>query len=83
MIVRERFQPLVVGINTTVQITEQALGGFVCQTSGTITVTNSRGDIILNAFPVAGGATYSLPFYLGHNGGYITTAGGASGTAGV
>jgi hypothetical protein len=85
MVIQERYAPLVVGVNATVTINNQAVAGFVCQTAGTVTLTSAAVDgapavTILSAFPVTAGVYYPLPFFLGKNGGTFTTAGGASGT---
>lgn len=88
MVIQERYAPLVVGVNATVTINNQSVGGFVCQTTGTITLVAAEVDgkpslTILSAFPVTAGVYYPLPFFLGKNGGTFTTAGGASGTLGL
>lgn len=83
MIIEERYKPVVVGVNSTYTIPDgvQAIAGFACVTSGTLTVVNQRGVTILNAIPVTAGVYLPLPFYLETgSGGRATTAGGASGT---
>ena len=85
MVIQERYAPLVVGVNSTVTINNQAIGGFVCQTSGTGTLialatAESPALTILTAFPVTAGVYYPFPWFLGISGGTFTTAGGASGT---
>lgn len=85
MHVQEFYVPLAVAANTTTPLASLQLGGFLCVTSGTITVVaNASGGqparTIINAFPVSAGIYYPLPFYLGTEGGVFTTAGGASGT---
>lgn len=87
-IVRERYAPVVVAANSTVAITSNSTGCFLCQVSGTITLTTNAQDgkaatTLLNAFPVTAGIYYPLPFYLSANGGSFTTAGGAAGLLGV
>lgn len=68
-----------VGVNATVTLNGVGIGGFASITAGTITITRIDGFVVLNAFPVAAGQWYFLPFITGH-GAQFTTAGGASGT---
>jgi hypothetical protein len=82
-IVTERFNPLAVGVNSTSNITGAAVGGFLAYTNGTVTITKSDGTVVVNALPVTAGVFHPIPFYIGHNGGTVTTAGGASGVLGV
>lgn len=80
MIVSERYQPLTVGVNSTVVINKNSIGGFLCQVGGTITITNSTGSVTyINVFPVTAGVYYPIPIYLNHNTSWFTTASGASG----
>ncbi len=85
---QERYQPILVGVDATVPINSDSVGGFLCKTAGTITVTkvnelSGANVTIINAHPVSAGIYYPLPFFLGSNGGTFTAAGGASGTLGV
>jgi len=83
MFVQERYTPQVVAANTTVPL-GNSIAGFVCTSSGTITIVNSVGVTLLSAFPVTGGQIYSFPWYLGTSGkSTFTTAGGAAGVLGV
>ena len=82
-VVQERYNPVVVGANSTVTFTSNNVGGFLCQVSGTITLVANQYDSVptttlLNAFPVVAGIYYPLPFYVGKNGGSFTTAGAVS-----
>lgn len=81
--IHERYNPEVIGVNSTVTLTADAIGGFLCKTAGTITVVDGRGTTVVNAYPVTAGVYYPMPFFLERPGGTITTAGGASGTMGV
>jgi len=86
--VRERYTPVPVAANATVAITSSSIGGFLCVTSGTITIVANPQDgkvatTIVSAFPVTSGFYYPFPFYLSSNGGSVTLAGGASGTLGI
>lgn len=78
--VQERYTPEVVGVDTTITLTSDSIGGFLAVTAGTITVVDGAGTTVVNALPVAAGGYYPLPFYLQRVGGTFTTAGGASGT---
>lgn len=88
--VTERYSPVVVGVNATVASNSaNSLGGFLCVTSGVISLTNnsnlqgtSQTLTLFTNFPVQAGVYYPLPFRV--NGGYTFTAGGgASGVLGV
>lgn len=84
---QERYSPVVVGVDSSVPLTGSAVGGFLCKTAGTITITENDEQggtrIIVNAVPVTAGIYTPIPFYLSPYGGTVTTAGGASGTLGV
>ena len=85
---QERYQPNLIGVNGTFKIEGDSIGGCLCATAGTITVTkvneiSGANVTIINAHPVTAGVYYPLPFLLGSNGGTFTAAGGASGTLGV
>lgn len=82
MKIEERYTPVVVGVNATVRVYGQQIGGFIAVTSGTITIVDNGGVTILSALPVTAGVYYPLPMYLknGSQQATFTTAGGASGT---
>jgi hypothetical protein len=88
--VTERYSPVVVGVNATVSsLSVNSLGGFLCVTSGVISLANvsvlqgvSEALTLFTNFPVQAGVYYPLPFRV--NGGYsLTAGGGASGVLGV
>lgn len=87
MHVQERYTPKPVAANSTVTISGSGVGGFLCTTSGTITLVRDDGQgattTLVNAMAVTAGVYYPLPFYLGPTGGTFTTAGGAVGCLGV
>ena len=83
MIIKERYQPQPVGVNATVAISGESIGGFLCLTAGTVTLTSNQNGAVITALPVTAGVYVPLPFYLGVAGGTFTTAGGASGTLAV
>ena len=83
---RLRYNPVQIGAGATVQITRTSIGGFLCTTSGTLTVVKHDGDgtttTIINGLPVTAGNWVDLPFYLPF-GGTATSAGGAIGVLAV
>lgn len=83
MDVKERYDPKVIGLNGTITLHADAIGGFLAKTAGTITVVDGYGTTIIDAHPVTAGGYFPMPFYLGRAGGVITLAGGASGVLGV
>lgn len=83
MIIKERYQPEPVGVNATETISGESIGGFLCLTAGTITITSNTMGNVITALPVTAGVYVPLPFYIGVAGGTITTAGGASGTLAI
>ncbi len=87
-VIQERYNPIVVGANSTVTIHGNNIGGFLCTATGTITLVANAADgkpqtTLLNAFAVTAGIYYPLPFYLGRNGGTFTTASSGAGLLGV
>lgn len=85
--IKERYSPIVLAANGSATLTGSMVGGFLCITSGTITITGltdaGASRTIVNALPVTAGVYYPIPFYIGEKGGTVTLAGGASGTLGV
>jgi hypothetical protein len=88
MNVQERYSPYPVAANTTIQMSANAVGGFLCIATGTITIVrNASGSqpslTVVAAFPVAAGTYYPMPFYMGTEGFSFTTSLTASGVLGV
>jgi hypothetical protein len=88
MVIRERYDPVVIGANSTYDIKRSSIGCFLCTTTGTITLSTKAVEgeaavTLLSAMPVTAGVYYPLPFFLGVNGGIFTTGGGAIGVLGV
>lgn len=88
MVIQERYSPIPIAANTTVQVSGNTVGVFVCTTSGTLTVVSNAYDgkpttTLINALAVTAGVIYPIPFFLGSQGGTVTTAGGAVGLLGV
>lgn len=79
MLIKERYRPVAVGVNATVPFTFQTIGGFLCLTSGTLTVTREDGGTLFTGLPVTAGQFVRIPFYIGARGGTVTTASNASG----
>lgn len=89
MAIREMYTPVPIAANGTARLDPSIIqvAGFLCQTSGTITIVNARGITLLNAFPVTAGVYLPIPMSLRTGGNntsatnaVITLAGGASGT---
>lgn len=82
--VQERYQGLLMGVNAVVATPANSIGGFLCKTSGTITIVRgfSNPVTVVDTFPITAGVYYPMPFELGSRGGTVTLAGGASGTLG-
>ncbi len=59
-----------------------SIGGFLCVTAGTITVTRADGLTVIAAFPLTAGTWVPIPFYLGA-GATIQLGAGCSGTLAV
>lgn len=82
-----RYNPVPIAANSTVQITGSRIGGFLCTTSGTLTIVRNNEDgtttTLINALAVTAGQWTPLPFYLSSHGGSATTAGGGVGVLGV
>ncbi len=84
MFIRERYTAYPMGVNATLKVTRQSVGGFLAKTAGTITIVDDDGRTIVDAHPVAVGLYYPLPFmFQAETGATVTLAGGASGTLGV
>ena len=70
--------PLVVGAGDTVTIRGAFIQGFICTTTGTITINrteaNGSSTTLVNALPVTAGQWVDIPMYLGINGGTIVSA---------
>lgn len=82
-----RWNALPIAANSTVQITGSRVGGFLCTTTGTLTIVRNNDDgtttTIVNALAVTAGTWTFIPFLLGNHGGTATTAGGGVGTLAV
>lgn len=81
MNVKEAYTPYPLAADATLSVQGPQMGGFLCVTGGTLTVTDSAGTVEVNALPVTAGIYYPIPIrFGGAGGGVVTLAGGASGT---
>lgn len=88
--VRERYRAEPMGVNATLNFPpNNQIAGFIAKTSGTITVTDAAGRVLVDAIPVTAGVYLPLPLIIadkiasaatGAHQAVITLAGGASGT---
>lgn len=79
MVIQERYNYRPMGVNDTLNINGHNVSGFVCTTSGTLTLTDGSGTAVLTAFPVTAGTTHRFPLILNQINGTVALAGGASG----
>jgi hypothetical protein len=80
MIVKEYYGAKPMGANAT-QNTGVAIAGFLATVSGTLTVTDADGTVLVNAVPVTAGTYTRIPLLFNTSaGGKVTLAGGAAGT---
>lgn len=78
--VNERYSAMPIAANGNFGVVSaNQVGGFACVTSGTLTLTNGKGLVIISGFPVTAGVYHPLPFYTS-DGFVVQLAGGASGT---
>lgn len=83
--VRESFNGIPMGANTSFTIRGSHMGGFLAKTSGTISVVSKDSlgitDLTLvDAVPVTAGIYTPIPLNFPAINGTVTLAGGASGT---
>lgn len=84
-LVRERFRPKLMAADATQEVKGPSLGGFLCKTTGTITVSyiDAAGSTIkmVDAVPVTAGVYTPIPILSPNKVGYtVVLASGASGT---
>lgn len=79
--VAERYTPHPMAANASTTVGGTGLGGFLAVTSGTLTVTDANGTVLVNAVPVTAGVYTPMPLRSRTSQGYVVQlAGGASGT---
>lgn len=74
--------PLQVPASATTPINNQNIGGFFATGAGTVTIngtTDLGAPFVVVSFTATANTWYSLPFYIGPNGGTIVTGVGATG----
>lgn len=81
-LVQERFVLLAMAANASAIVGTQ-IGGFLATVSGTLTVTDANGSVIVNAVPVTAGVFTPLPFLLPTAKNTVQLAGGAAGTLAI
>jgi hypothetical protein len=76
----KKYKPILVGAGATVKFDSSYVGGFLCTTGGSITITRNNQDgtttTLLTAFAVVatGGLNFiEIPMFIGYNGGTITS----------
>lgn len=77
---------LLVGASTTTPLRCNSIGGLFCTGAGTFTITGTddQGNVVpIVAFTGTANTWYDLPFWLGANGGSITTGAGATATIAI
>lgn len=69
--------PILVGAGATVEFNSSCLVGFLCTTTGTITIRRLDKDgstVLVNALPVTAGDWVDIPMVIGTGRGNITSA---------
>lgn len=80
---QERYTPSNLAINEVRTIYSDQVGGFLCKTSGAISINKIYGGaLIVDTIPVTAGVYTPIPFFIGVTGFIVTLTGGASGTLG-
>jgi hypothetical protein len=77
-----KYKPILVAAGATVKFDSSYVGGFLCTTAGSITISRNNPDgtttALLTAFAVVatGGLNFiEIPMFIGHNGGSIVSTG--------
>jgi hypothetical protein len=84
MQVRERFRPQPMAANSSFRIRGPVVGGFLATATGTLTLTDNDGTVLVNGVAVTVGAYTPIPFvFTSSEGGTVTLAGGAAGTLAI
>ena len=84
-LIQERYVPVPLAENTTYQFPAGCpigVSGFLCVSSGTLTLTRADGVVVINGVAVTAGNYLPMPFYV-DSGAVVVLAGGAAGTLGV
>jgi len=78
----DKGKPLAVGAGATVDFDSSCVVGFLCTTSGNITISRRDKDgvtTLVNALSVTAGAWVDIPIIIGSPQGRVVSAGGAIG----
>ncbi len=79
--VKELYSPNPMVVNAALIVNGNNIGGFLAVTSGTLTITEQQGAVLVNALPVTAGFYVPIPMLFREaGGGTVQLAGGASGT---
>lgn len=84
-LIQERYVPVPIAANATYTFpsgSPTGVAGFLCVTSGTLTLTRADGLVVINGIAVTAGNYLPMPFYV-NSGAVVVLSGGASGTLGV
>jgi hypothetical protein len=83
MMIGEAYSPRTLAASGQVFTGNGSTGGFLCATSGTLTLraTNSGGTVVCATMPVTAGVWHAIPLAWA-DGCYAELAGGATGTFG-
>ena len=80
MQIKEHYTPKAMAANSSVKV-GVSVAGFLCTVSGTLTITDDEGNVLVNALPVTAGTWTRIPLGMPTTaGGKVTLAGGAAGT---
>jgi len=78
--IKEHYTPKPMAANTSLKV-GVSIAGFLCTATGTLTVTDANGTVLVSAVPVTAGAFTRIPlFFQTGAGGTVSLAGNAAGT---
>lgn len=63
--IQQRFRPVPMSAGQSLKGTWDMIGGFLPKTTGTLTITDANGTVVLDAFPVNAGIPAMLYMQLG------------------
>jgi len=80
MQIKEHYTAKPMAANSSLKV-GPSIAGFLCKVSGTITVTDADGTVLVDAVAVTAGGFTRIPLYTNTGAGAtVTLAGGAAGT---
>jgi hypothetical protein len=78
--IKEHYDPKPIEVNGTKKV-GPCIAGFLCKATGTITVTDELGNVLVDAVPVTAGQYTKIPLWFpSAAGGSVTLASNAAGT---